>query len=150
MCAYFSPPSISIILNHRIAQHNPHHPVEIKEPGNAEGDEDQDAPDYHVADRGDQVEIATQLADRAALLVEHFGAVQHRPVEVIGKDQQREAEGDERQDDPDDDMADGLADRKFAAQTRRPRPGLSRLQYLVHSVLSPDTMMLARGHSDRT
>lgn len=102
-----------------------------------------------MADRGDKVEIAAQLADRAALLVEHFRAVQYRPVEVIGKDQQREAEGNERQDDPDDDMADRLADRKFAAQPRRPRPDLSRLQYLVHSVLSPDTMMPACGHSDR-
>lgn len=90
-----------------------------------------------MADRGDQVEIAAQLADRAALLVEHFGAVQHRAIDVIGKDQEREAEGDERQDDPDDDMADRLTNRKFAAQTRRPRPDLSRLQYLVHSVLSP-------------
>lgn len=86
----------SIILNHRIAQHHPHHPVEIKEPGDPKGDEDQDAPDDHVADRGDQVEIAAQLADRATLLVEHFGAVQHRAVEVIGKDEEREAEGDER------------------------------------------------------
>lgn len=102
-----------------------------------------------MADRGDQVEIAAQLADRAALLVEHFGAVQHRPVEVIGKDQEREAEGDERQDDPDDDMADRLADREFATQSRRPRPDLSRLQYLIHSVLSPDMMTLARDHSDR-
>lgn len=102
-----------------------------------------------MADRGDQVEIAAQLADRAALLVKHFGAVQHRAIDVIGKDQQREAEGDDRQDDPDDDMADRLADRKFAAQTRRARPDLSRLQYLVHSVLSPDTVMLARSHSDR-
>lgn len=129
--------AVSIVLDHRIAQHDPHYPVEIKEPGDAEGDEDQDAPDDHVADRGDQVEIAAQFSDRAALLVEHFRPVQHCAVEVIGKDQEREAEGDERQDDPDDDVADRLADRKFAAQARRPRPDLSRLQYLVHAVLSP-------------
>ncbi|MNV99665.1 hypothetical protein D3C71_1950570 [compost metagenome] len=101
--------------------------VQEDEVADAKRDDGDDRPNDDIADDAGQIDRAFQAPHAAAGIVKHRRPADDEPLHVIRKHEQRQTERDDAQEDPDNPVADDIADGeiRFQLQLLHGMPRLS-------------------------